>query len=182
MLETNPFRPFIPKQPRLLILGSFPCFNGVDYGPWYYSGSGRSFFWPLLADLFRMPAGTLAQKKAICEAHGIALADVALRVRRNRGNCSDSNLQIVELNQAGVGRCLDSGVKRVFFTSRFVERQFLKMFPGCALPCFLLPSPSPAANRHIGGLDDYRNLLRSKKISSVYEYRLERYRELLTDF
>jgi G:T/U-mismatch repair DNA glycosylase len=179
VIETNPFRAFLPPDPRILILGSFPCFNGTDYGHWYYSGSGRSHFWTLLSDVFGMPAGTLHEKRTLCREHGIALSDVAWRVRRRRGDCSDANLRILEFNEKGVSACLDAGVKKVFFTSRFVGRHFNALFPGCKLPVFLLPSPSPAANKHIGGLSDYKALRTSGRIGSAYEYRLLKYRELL---
>ena len=41
MTETHPFGYYIPDQADKLIIGSFPCFNGVDYGDWFYSGSGK---------------------------------------------------------------------------------------------------------------------------------------------
>ncbi len=42
MIEEHPFRYFIPDNANKLIVGSFPCFNGTDYGDWFYSGSGKN--------------------------------------------------------------------------------------------------------------------------------------------
>lgn len=179
MTETLPFLYFIPRNPRILILGSFPCFNGTDYGDWFYSGSGRNFFWPLLGEVYGMPVATRNEKQALCEQAGIALTDVALKVRRKKGDCSDANLDVIEYNYDSIAKCLAAGVEKVFFTSRFVERVFYRLFPDTTLPANLVPSPSPAANRHIGGLDEYRALLEAGKVSSVYEYRVMKYRTLL---
>ena len=178
MTETNPFICFIPKKTRILIVGSFPCFNGRDYGDWFYSGSGRNHFWQLLSDVYGMSSVNAGQKKALCERHGIALTDVAFRIKRKLGNCSDSNLQIIDYNPEGMQKCMDARPKKIFFTSRFVETHFKKNIQ-TAIPSVVLPSPSPAANKHIGGLDDYKSLIRLVKIRSTYEFRLLRYRELL---
>lgn len=179
MTETNPFRCYVPPGATRLVLGSFPCFNGKDYGDFYYSGSGRNHFWPILSEITGMPASSLAEKKALCARHGIALSDVAQVVRRKKNNCSDSNLEILEYNQKGIHTCLAAGVKKIFFTGTFVQRHFRKIFPGLQTDAALLPSPSPAANRHIGGTDEYKELVKSGLVKNVYDFRLQAYRKLL---
>ena len=179
MIETLPFRYFIPSNPAKLIVGSFPCFNGKDYGDFFYSGSGRNHFWQLLSDLSGMPATNQKEKQALSEKKGIALTDIAYRIERKKNNCSDANLQIVEHNKKGIEKCLAAGITTIFFTSRFVERHFHLLFPENKIPCFILPSPSPAANRHIGGLDEYKTLKQKGSLKNPYDYRLMKYRELL---
>jgi hypoxanthine-DNA glycosylase len=178
-MEINPFPYYIPPDPEKLIIGSFPCFNGNDYGDWFYSGSGRNHFWPLISEVLGMPATNRKEKKMLCDLHHIALTDIGLKIERKKNNCSDANLSIIEYNIGGISKCLRSGVKRIFFTGRFVEAHFKKLFPENKLPCYVLPSPSPAANRHIGGLQEYRDLVKNKKIRNVFDYRLLKYRELL---
>src|SRR3954463_10787758 len=119
-VEKNPFRYFLPKHPLSLIVGSFPCYNGKDYGDWFYSGSGKNHFWKLMSDTFGMPANDRAEKKALCEKFGIALTDIAYKIERKKNNCSDANLSILEFNKKGIDICLHAGVQKVFFTSRFV--------------------------------------------------------------
>jgi G:T/U-mismatch repair DNA glycosylase len=160
-------------------MGSFPCHNGSGYGDWFYSGSGRNHLWTLLSEILQMPATNLPEKKALCEKHGIALTDIAYRIKRLKNNCSDANLRIIEFNKKGMDVCLASGISRIFFTGKFVEKHFLKLYPGNTRPCFLLPSPSPAANRHIGGLEEYKGMVTTGKVKNVYDYRLMKYRELL---
>lgn len=181
MTETNPFGYFLPSRPRVLVIGSFPCFNGKDYGDWFYSGSGRNHFWQLLSETFGMPVGTLEEKMALCENFGIALTDVAFKIRRMKGNCSDANLKIIEFNRDGIDRCLASGVGRILFTSRYVQAQFYRHYSHVGLPADLLLSPSPAANRHIGGLSEYKDLVKRNLVGSPFAYRLMKYREKFRD-
>src|SRR5687768_13198878 len=102
MTEQNPLRYFLPGKPEKLIVGSFPCFNGKDYGDWFYSGSGKNHFWKLLSDTLQMPASTRKEKMALCERHGIALTDIAYKIERKKNNCSDANLKIIEYNEKGI--------------------------------------------------------------------------------
>src|SRR5438552_14377458 len=102
MIETNPFLYFLPRKPEKLIIGSFPCFNGKDYGNWFYSGSGKNHFWRLLSELLNMPAESREEKQKLCTTNHIALTDIAFKIRRKKGNCSDSNLKIIEFNHKGL--------------------------------------------------------------------------------
>ena len=178
-IETHPFEPFCPPNASTLILGSFPCFNGLDYGDWFYCGSGKNELWRLLSDTFGMPASTLEQKRDLCIQNRLALSDVAYKVIRTKNNCSDVNLRIVEHNKAGILQCLTPTISRVLFTSRFVEKHFKKMFPDFALPTEVLLSPSPAANTYISSLSDYKDMRLGGEIGSIYEYRLADYRRKL---
>ncbi len=178
-IETHPFEPFCPRNASTLILGSFPCFNGAGYGDWFYCGSGKSHFWKLLSDTFGLPAESLGQKQNLCLRHKIAITDVAYRIVRAKNNCSDANLRIVEHNKTGILQCLTPTINRVLFTSRFVEKEFKKLFPDFAIPTEVLLSPSPAANAHIASLTDYKNKRVGGEIRSIYEYRLADYRTKL---
>jgi G:T/U-mismatch repair DNA glycosylase len=179
MIEKNPFRYFLPRGADKLIIGSFPCFNGSNYGDWFYSGSGKNYFWRLLSDILGMPAENKKQKIALCEKHKIALTDIAYKIERIEKNCSDSNLRIIEFNRKGIDICLKADIQAVFCTSRFVEKHFKKNYPDADIPISVLLSPSPAANKHIGGLKEYKDLLAKKRIRSPYEYRLLKYQEHL---
>ncbi|WP_026967616.1 uracil-DNA glycosylase family protein [Algoriphagus terrigena] len=178
-IETHPFEPFCPDDASSLILGSFPCFNGLDYGDWFYCGSGKNELWRLLSDTFGMPVQTLEQKRDLCIQNRLALSDVAYKVIRTKNNCSDVNLKIVEHNKAGILQCLTPTIGRVLFTSRFVEKHFKKMFPDFTLPTEVLLSPSPAANTYIASLSDYKDKRLGGVIGSIYEYRLADYRRKL---
>jgi hypoxanthine-DNA glycosylase len=179
MVEEHPFGYFIPEKANKLIIGSFPCYNGKDYGDWFYSGSGKSDFWKLIAEVYNMPYLNREDKQNICVEHGIAITDIALKITRTKGNCSDSNLKIVEINKAGISQCLAADIKAIYFTSKFVEKHFTENFPEVQIPSFVLPSPSPAANVYIAGLAEYKELLLKEAVSSPYDYRLLKYQDCL---
>ncbi|WP_183906706.1 hypothetical protein [Rufibacter immobilis] len=42
IIEEHPFGYYLPQNAEKLLIGSFPCYNGEDYGDWFYSGSGKS--------------------------------------------------------------------------------------------------------------------------------------------
>ena len=176
-MEKHPFGYYLPEKSEKLIIGSFPCFNGENYGDWFYSGSGRSDFWQLLSDLFDCPVNSRKDKEELRKINGIAITDIASKIRRKKGNCSDANLEVIEFNKEAIDLCLDRGIKELFFTSKFVEKHFLKCFPEIQLPSFVLLSPSPAANIFIAGLGEYKNLKETGSLSTPYEYRLLKYRQ-----
>jgi hypoxanthine-DNA glycosylase len=178
-IETHPFEPWYFDGATTLILGSFPCYNGISYGDWFYCGSGKSEFWKLLSDTFGLPVESLEQKRELCLQHGLALSDVAYRIVRTKNNCSDANLKIIEHNKEGILKCLTPGITKVLFTSKFVEREFRKIFPDLIIPTEVLLSPSPAANTYIASLVDYKTMIINKQMKTVYEYRLADYRKKL---
>lgn len=128
-----------------------------------------------------MPTNTLGEKKILCEHHGIALTDIAYRIERKANNCADANLRILEINHTGIIACLAAQPHTIYFTSRFVERHFLKHYPQPPCETHVLLSPSPAANRHLASLVEYKQLRAAQHINSPYEYRRLKYRQALLD-
>ena len=180
MIETHPFGHFTPPQPKLLILGSFPCLNKGNYGEWFYCGSGKSLFWQLLSDVFQHDLNDNESKKNLFRQQGIAYTDIALKIRRKKDNCSDANLDIIEYNRDVVESILNQGIERIFFTSRFVEKHFIKNFPDNKIPTTVLLSPSPAANLHISGLEEYKELKKKDSTMNPYKFRLLKYRNFFS--
>jgi G:T/U-mismatch repair DNA glycosylase len=179
MIEDHPFVYFLPQTTERLIIGSFPCFNGTDHGEWFYAGSGKNEFWRLLAAVFNQPTESKADKQILCEQHGIALTDIALRIERKENNCSDANLHIIEINRIGLDICLAAWPNMIYFTSKFVQRHFFRHYPEVSIPSQVLVSPSPAANRHIASLAEYKQMRAKDMVKSPYEYRQLKYRQML---
>lgn len=180
--EHHPFGTYFNQDSRVLILGSFPCFNGRDYGDWFYSGSGKNDFWKIISELYGAGLETREQKKRLCRENRIALTDVFSSVTRRNGNCSDSNLRIEEYNKEGIDSCLKSGITRILFTGKFVQRHFFRIFGGISAETKVLPSPSPAANRYIAGTPEYRRMIEKGEVSSVYIYKILIYKKLLYEY
>jgi G:T/U-mismatch repair DNA glycosylase len=178
-IEIHPFGYFYPKNPQILIIGSFPCYINDNYGEWFYSGSGKNYFWNLLSDVYNLTTDNLLQKEALCQEFGIAITDIALKVERLKMNCSDSNLKILEYNIEAIKECISKGVQKILFTSKFVEKHFNNAIPDNTIPTSVLISPSPQANRYVASIQEYKDLKKSGIIENTYDYRLLKYREIL---
>ena len=104
-IERHPWPPFMPNDPRMLMLGTFPPKPNrwsMDFfypnrinDMWRLMGlifyGDRDFLWDTETNAFR-----LDDIKAMLNEKGIALWDTAMAVRRLRDNASDKFLEIVE--------------------------------------------------------------------------------------
>lgn len=143
-IEVHPHTPFVPAGPRFLIVGSFPGKNNVQPtgDEWFYSAP-RNQFWKILSAVFCRDLTTTRQKKQICTEQGIAMTDIFLKVKRKRNTNSDNDLEVVEYNIVALEKILsEQCFEKIFFTSKFVEKEFKKLFPKIKQG-ESLPSPSP---------------------------------------
>lgn len=104
-IERHPWPPFMPAEPRLIMLGTFPpkperwsmdfFYPNKINDMWRIMGmifyGDRDHFWDEAARCFRLP-----DIKAFLNERGIALWDTAMAVRRLKDNASDKFLEIVE--------------------------------------------------------------------------------------
>ena len=145
-IETHPFIPFVPESATVLIVGSFPgrdiTQKKLGEDDWFY-GTKRNQFWNIMSGVYDIELKNAADKKDLFTAKGIAIADIILQARRNAINNSDINLEVIAYNDKAIKKILaHTSFQHIFFTSRFVEKHFLKIFPGTKNgEC--LPSPSP---------------------------------------
>ena len=145
-IETHPFKAFIPENVTVIIVGSFPgrevTHKILSDDEWFY-GSKRNQFWKIISGAYETGLPTKAQKQDLFKKHGIGLVDIFLKIKRLENNNMDSNLEIVELNDKAIKIILQNpNIKFIFFTSKYVEKAFMKMFPETKIgQC--LPSPSP---------------------------------------
>jgi hypoxanthine-DNA glycosylase len=145
-IETHPFKAFIPANVATIIVGSFPgrevTHKVLTEDEWFY-GSKRNQFWKIISGVYKTELITRKQKQDLFAKHGIGIVDIFLRIKRKGNNNMDSNLHVVEFNDKAIGIILQNpNIKSIFFTSKYVEKEFMKMFPGTKIgEC--LPSPSP---------------------------------------
>ena len=103
-IEYHPLKPFMPKEARVLMLGSFPppkerwCMDFFYPNPQndMWRIMGQAFFGDKLH--FCTPDKRFKHEDivAFCEEKGIAIFDTAQAVRRLQGNAADEHLEIVE--------------------------------------------------------------------------------------
>ena len=144
-IEIHPHKPFVPPNAKVLILGSFPGKNHATSllaNEWFYA-SKRNQFWNIMRGVYNQELMATDDKKKLFSKHGIAIADVLLKIRRKENNNQDSNLEIVAYNDKALKKILaENKFESVYFTSKFVEIHFRKLFPAIKNgEC--LPSPSP---------------------------------------
>ena len=104
-LERHPWPPYIPPEPRLLMLGTFPP-QPKRWSMEFYYPNPSNDMWRVMGLLFSGSRDALWDAegrrfrlddiKRLLDTHGIALWDTGMAVRRLRGNASDKYLEIVE--------------------------------------------------------------------------------------
>lgn len=105
IIENHPFVPFLPKQAKLLMLGTFPpaekrwCMH--FYYPNFINDMWRIFGICFFDDKSHFVLESekrfdLERIIPFLEEKGIALYDTATRIRRTKDNASDKDLEIVE--------------------------------------------------------------------------------------
>lgn len=145
IVETHPFEAFIPKNIKCLIVGSFPGKEQtqceLDETAWFY-GAPRNQLWKILEIVYERGLKNRKQKQQLFEEAGIGMTDVIKSCNRKEGTNLDENLQIKEYNREVIEKILKQHQLKVLFTSRFVEKEFKKLFPDYN-NTDILPSPSP---------------------------------------
>jgi len=145
MIETHPFGAFVPPDMQCLLIGSFPGKEQtqckVDDTQWFY-GAPRNQLWKILELVYDRELKNRKQKQELFQQAGIGMTDVIKSCVRRNGTNLDENLKINEYNQEVIEAILEKHRPKVLFTSRFVEKEFKKLFPDYK-NTDILPSPSP---------------------------------------
>lgn len=104
-VETHPFEPFLPKNARLLMLGTFPPARKRWCMEWYYPNFTNDM-WRIMGLCFfkdkdhfvvaEKKTYKLDELKTFLATKGIAIFDTCLKIRRTKGTASDKDLEVVE--------------------------------------------------------------------------------------
>lgn len=141
MIISHPFPFYVAKNSKLMIVGSYPPVS-LGKRDFFYS-SKQNQFWKIIENIYRTKLETKRKKELFLEINNIAMTDIIKKCRRVRNNSSDENLEIIEYMD--IRRILkdNKSINKIFFTSKFVEKEFKKQFPDIKLTSVTLPSPSP---------------------------------------
>lgn len=139
------FPPVINKNCKVLILGTMPGIKSLEKQQYY--GHERNTFWRIIYSLFQMePEIDYNQKKAFLLRKSIALWDVLEACERE--GSSDSNIKNPVPNDFKMFFSNYPNIQAVYFNGEPAQRLFqkhvLRDLEGFELPCFRLPSTSPA--------------------------------------
>lgn len=149
MIETHPFGNFVPENIRYLILGSFAA-KGIGTDPaydWYY-GSKYNQFWKILEQVYSVKLADKNAKIKIFTKLQIGITDIIYQCERSQGSSLDTNLVNIVYNDSLVDILENNNIEKIFFTSRFVETKYRKVFKHLIekypdIELITLPSPSP---------------------------------------
>lgn len=169
MIEMHPFGNFVPNNIQYLILGSFTgkrseedIKNGYD---WFY-GTKRNLFWPIMEEVYGKQLKSKEEKQNLFAILGIGITDIILSCERRSNSNLDMNLINIVLNHEVTKILKHNKIKKIFFSSKFVETLFRKHFKKLVLEyteteLITLPSPSPryAAMSKIQKINRYKELL-----------------------
>jgi len=145
MKELHLFKPFIPQDPKYLLLGTFTApLKGNNQYEWYYC-TKRNQFWSIVEAVYDTELESVSKKQELFARLKIAITDTILKCERVSGNSSDSNLENLELNSEVISEIIDKhNIEAIFFTSKFASSIFLKNFKEYSdIKKIVLPSPSP---------------------------------------
>ncbi|UTD12452.1 uracil-DNA glycosylase family protein [Treponema denticola] len=132
----HPFEPFVSKNTKTLILGTFPGKDFTDPNKendkedWYY-GNKRNEFWELIEYALCCKENslkTIKEKKGLLEKHNIGITDIIKKAKRKEDNNSDKNLKVIETND--LNSLLDKykDIDTIVLTSKDMYKRFFKKY------------------------------------------------------
>ncbi|MCF7872125.1 DNA-deoxyinosine glycosylase [Candidatus Woesearchaeota archaeon] len=141
MIIVHPFPHYVPRNAEFLIIGSFPPIS-LSKNDFFYS-SKQNQFWKIIESIYKTDIKTKRKKELFLEINNIAMTDIIMKCRRKKGDSSDKNLEIIEYMDIKNILKHNKEIKKIFFTSKFVENIFRKIFSDITVKTLTLPSPSP---------------------------------------
>ena len=132
----HPFEPFVSKNTKTLILGTFPGKDFTDPNKendkedWYY-GNKRNEFWELIEYALCCKENslkTIKEKKGLLEKHNIGITDIIKKAKRKENNNSDKNLYDIDPND--LNSLLDKykDIDTIVLTSKDMYTRFFKKY------------------------------------------------------
>lgn len=105
LIETHPFPPFLPKQAKVLMMGTFPPPENKWCMPFFYPNYINDM-WRIMGIIFFDDKNHFIdlnnkickeeEIRAFANTLGLALSDTGYKAHREKGNASDKYLDIVE--------------------------------------------------------------------------------------
>lgn len=148
MVEAHPFGTFTPKNTKYFFLGSFTGKVENSKYDWFYA-NGRNQFWQIMEEVYKIDLSTKAKKQELFTDLKMAITDIILSCERKASSNLDMNLTNMTFNIAAIEKAIRGNkLKAIYFSSRFAEKLFRKVFKEIILhfpniQLITLPSPSP---------------------------------------
>lgn len=170
-----------------MIIGSFPIGKFTDPKRRgeikdseidFFFGGERNLLWKILSEVFGRSLKTKKEIQDFLIQEKLGIGDVIKSCVRREGSASDSDLKEIEWNHALIDQIIQKEIKKVYFTSRQVEKWFKQLSPPLKGIGFVtLLSPSGQTARSIVRRDDYQEWLKMNPQKATFEYLVQRYKE-----
>ncbi len=136
----HPFGPFVQKDSRILILGSFPSVKSREND--FYYGHPQNRFWKVMANVVcdDVPVD-IKQKQDFLIRHQIALWD-AIESCSVIGSSDASIQDVVASDLPSILK--DSSIEKILVNGKTAEKIIRKAYSYLPVPVVLMPSTSPA--------------------------------------
>lgn len=185
-IERHPWAPFLPKNSRVLILGSFPPPRTRWSMDFYYPNITNDF-WKMIGFIFFNDEKHFIIKeskqfnqsaiKLFLEEKGIALYDAATAIQRKKGNASDLHLKIIEATDIPTLLSLIPHCRTIAVTGEKSAQTVLAPYP--------IAAPAIGKSVEIPQLGNGVRLFRMPSTSRAYPIALDKkaayYRELFIE-
>ena len=134
--HVHPFEPFVSKNTKTLILGTFPGKDFTDPNKendkedWYY-GNKRNEFWELIEYALCCKENslkTIKEKKGLLEKHNIGITDIIKKAKRKEDNNSDKNLYDIDPNDLNSLLDKHKDIDTIVLASKDMYTRFFKKY------------------------------------------------------
>ena len=151
------FPPVVCAKSRILILGTMP--GSISLTQQEYYAHHRNAFWPIMFQLFDVPfTNHYPDKLSLILENGLALWDVLKSCQR--ASSLDNDIRFEEPNDFRELLRQYPSIQAIVFNGQPAARFFKKYQREIDLPCYVLPSTSPA---HAVSIDEKRSKWRLVK-------------------
>lgn len=186
MREKHPYGEFLPKNAKVMIIGSFPIakfsnpkrrheIKSHEFD--FFFGGEKNLLWKLLGDVFGVNLKTREDIVKLLTTKKIAIGDIIISCRRKGGGGSDSDLYDIQWNHDLLNIIEAHNIQKVFFTSKKVADWFNRLFPESShIEKVTLISPSGQSVRSVYWHPEYPAWFEKNPTAKKYEFILAYYR------
>ena len=120
--ETHPFKLYVPKNSKTLIIGTFPPTKRNWSYDFFYPNK-LNLFWPVMSRLadvelkYFKGSEAVEERKQILTSLSVAITDMALEISRKEGNSLDENLIVIQYMDIFKILHKNPAINKIIFTS-----------------------------------------------------------------
>ncbi len=144
----------------------------------FFFGGEKNLLWKLIGDTFGVKLKTKKDIVRLLTEKHIGVGDVIRSCVRREGRASDKDLLDIEWNTELLNIIRKNKIRKLYFTSRGVEKWFYRLFPDARdIEAITLISPSAQSARGLGGSVSFKIWRKKNPLTPTYEFILKSYQK-----